>query len=143
MDKFLFKYRYTPQSTTGKSPAELMLGRKLRSRLDLLWPWEETQGKVLRQQESQKRCHTLKPWTVSLKVSEPILAKNNSCYGPKWVPGHVVSKTGPLSYRCALPSGQIIKRHQDQLSQRNVPTVGEKLVDSNTEESLIQPNSDF
>ena len=35
---FLFKYRITPQSTTGISPAELLMGRRLRSYLDLLHP---------------------------------------------------------------------------------------------------------
>ena len=31
---FLFKYRLTPHSTTGTSPAELLLGRHPRSRLE-------------------------------------------------------------------------------------------------------------
>ena len=31
-----FKYRLTPHSSTGVSPAELMFGRKLRSQLDLV-----------------------------------------------------------------------------------------------------------
>ena len=36
--RFLFTYRITPQSTTQMSPAELLMGRRLRSRLDLLKP---------------------------------------------------------------------------------------------------------
>ena len=32
--RMLFQYRITPQTTTGVSPAELLLGRCLRSRLD-------------------------------------------------------------------------------------------------------------
>ena len=36
--RVLFQYRTTPHSTTGITPAELLLGRKLRSRLDLLKP---------------------------------------------------------------------------------------------------------
>ena len=36
--KSLMAYRLTPQSTTGISPAELLLGRRPRSRLDLLKP---------------------------------------------------------------------------------------------------------
>ena len=35
---FLFKYRLTPHSTTGISPAKLLLGRHPRSRLDILHP---------------------------------------------------------------------------------------------------------
>ena len=33
--KILLNYRITPQSTTGVSPSELLLGRRLRTRLDL------------------------------------------------------------------------------------------------------------
>ena len=36
--RFLFSYRTTPQSTTGVSPAELLMNKKLRSVLDLLNP---------------------------------------------------------------------------------------------------------
>ena len=36
--RFLSCYRVTPQSTTGISPAELMYGRKLHTKLDLLKP---------------------------------------------------------------------------------------------------------
>ena len=35
---FLFKYRITPQTTTGIAPAELLLERKPRARLDLIHP---------------------------------------------------------------------------------------------------------
>ena len=36
--RFLFSYRTTPHSTTGVSPAELLMNRKLKSALDLLNP---------------------------------------------------------------------------------------------------------
>ena len=38
LSRFLFSYRITPQTSTGISPAELMMGRSLRSRLHLLTP---------------------------------------------------------------------------------------------------------
>ena len=44
ISKVLFNYRVTPQSTTAKSPMELYLGQKLKSRLDLLHL--DLQGKV-------------------------------------------------------------------------------------------------
>ena len=36
--KFLIAYRNTPHSTTGESPAQLLLGRSKRTRLDLVKP---------------------------------------------------------------------------------------------------------
>jgi len=36
VNSFLLKYRTTPQTTTGVTPAELPMGRKLRIHLDLL-----------------------------------------------------------------------------------------------------------
>ena len=38
LSKFLFHYRTAPHSTTGISPAELLMGRQLRSQLSLLKP---------------------------------------------------------------------------------------------------------
>ena len=38
VSRFLSRYRSTPQTSTGVSSAELSLGRKLRSRLDLVCP---------------------------------------------------------------------------------------------------------
>ena len=35
---FLFKYRITPQGSTGISPAELMFGQYLRTQFDKLHP---------------------------------------------------------------------------------------------------------
>ena len=45
LSKVLFNYRVTPQSTTTKSPAELLFGQKLKSCLGLLHP--DLQGKVV------------------------------------------------------------------------------------------------
>ncbi len=36
--KVLFAYRISPHSTTGVAPTELLLGRKVRTRLDLVKP---------------------------------------------------------------------------------------------------------
>ena len=49
------KYRLTPHATTGHSPAELLLGRQPRSRLDLLHP--DVSGRVQESQARQQRAH--------------------------------------------------------------------------------------
>ena len=38
LSKYLMKYRNTPPSTTGETPATLFMGRNLRTRLDLIKP---------------------------------------------------------------------------------------------------------
>ena len=53
--RFLFQYRITPHSTTGVSPAELLMGRRPRSHLDLMHPSIET--RVLSSQARQKSGH--------------------------------------------------------------------------------------
>jgi len=50
--KVLLAYRITPQSTTGTSPAELLLGRRPRTRLDLLKP--NTAERVERSNRNRK-----------------------------------------------------------------------------------------
>lgn len=114
LDKFLFKYRITPHTTTGVSPAELLFKRKLRCRLDLLYPNEMVANRVCQSQESQKRHHTGSPRHLDLEPQTPILIRNYAA-GPKWKPAIVHQKHGPISYRCQLEDGRIIKRHQDQL----------------------------
>ena len=49
-------YCITPQSTTGVSPAELLMGRRLRTRLDLLQP--SIQKRVESQQFKQKEAQS-------------------------------------------------------------------------------------
>ena len=44
LQKYLFSYRNTPHAATGKSPAELLFGRKLRTKLPMLLPEVEDIG---------------------------------------------------------------------------------------------------
>ena len=124
LDRFLFKYRITPHSTTGVSPAELMLGRKLRNRLDLLWPMDGVASRVRKKQTDQGHHHSRNPRIVSWAPGDPVMVRNYSRIGPQWSPAVVKSSTGPLSYRCDLPDGRTVKRHQDQVHSREItPTV--------------------
>ena len=53
--RFLFSYRTMPNSTTGQTPAELFLNRRLRTRLDLIRP--DLGRKVFNKQSDQKARH--------------------------------------------------------------------------------------
>ena len=53
--RFLFKYRTTPHTTTGQTPSELLMGRKLRIHFDHMIP--DIRNKVHEKQLSQKKYH--------------------------------------------------------------------------------------
>ena len=64
--KFLIAYRNTPHSTTGVSPAQLLLGRPLRTRLDLVKPNlnrkmvnQQCQQSIRAANEKGRQCHQL------------------------------------------------------------------------------------
>ncbi|XP_061186771.1 uncharacterized protein K02A2.6-like [Saccostrea echinata] len=52
INSFLMTYRITPHATTGKTPAKLLIGRNLRTRLDLLKP--DTSDRVRQKQDNMK-----------------------------------------------------------------------------------------
>ena len=54
---FLFRYRITPHYTTGIAPAEMLMGRRHRSSLYLLYP--DVSKRVRKKQSAQKEGHDL------------------------------------------------------------------------------------
>ena len=61
LSRFLHEYRITPYSTTGISPSELLMGKRLRSRLDLIYP--DVSNQVEGKQWKQKCYHDKKQAT--------------------------------------------------------------------------------
>lgn len=115
LSRFLFGYRITPHITTGLSPAELMMSRRLRSALDLVVP--DVKTKVQQKQLKQKENHDTRSKQRSFASGDDVLIRNYS-YGPKWIPGVVQDCSGPLSYTVSVGSGQVMKRHVDQVRSR-------------------------
>ena len=111
----LFQYRITPHTTTGVSPAELLMGRRLRSRLDLLKP--NVAQRVEEKQRRQQADHDRHCRVRSFSEGEKVFVKNNRP-GEKWLPGQIVKSSGPVSFRVRLQNGKMIRCHQDQLRNR-------------------------
>lgn len=133
--KVLFIYRITPQSTTGLAPAELMLGRRPRTCLDLLKL--NTAERVERRQEQQKAQHDLHGQSPTFRIGDPIFLKNFTSLG--WLPGKVVETTGPVSFIVLLDDGRRRRCHQDQLRSRVVgegpPKMSEITVEAEVDSS--------
>ena len=104
LHRFLLQYRITPQSTTGKSPAELLNQRRLKTKLDLLHP--NLQGKVQEQLSQMKRNHEKLAAERRFVVGDTVNAKNFG-HGPKWTPGVVVKVTRPVSCEVQLPDQRV------------------------------------
>ena len=115
--KVLFTYRITPHSTTGISPAELLLGRQPRTRLDLLRP--NTAARVEGRQLAQKEQHDSKSRSRLFEKGDHVMVRNQSA-GPKWLPGVIVERSGPVSFHVQLEDGRRRRCHQDQLLSRTV-----------------------
>jgi len=132
--RFLFTYRITPQSTTQMSPAELLMGRRLRSPLDLLKP--NLAQRVEKKQFQQKRNYDRCARQRTFKEGEKVYAKNFRPFGQRWLPGKIIKRTGPVSVRVELTSGQVVRRHYDQIR----PCQAEELMEEQPMQELLSPS---
>ena len=99
LSKFLFNYRNTPHPSTGKPPAVMLIGRLLRSHLDLLRPEKKTNvGEPIPAQFAEKQ-------SVMVRDYRP---------GQKWQPGVIERRIG--SYLYLVRTGDVLlKRNVDQI----------------------------
>ena len=74
MTRFLFQYRTTPDTTTGVSPPELLLGVKLRSLLDLLHT--DVGRKVRQSQNTPKQIHNFQAREILMYEGKDVYASN-------------------------------------------------------------------
>ena len=109
--RFLFKYRITPHTSTGRSPAELLLGRQLRSALSLLHPASNAQ-RVVPEEVTEGKCR-------KFALDDSVLVRNYGI-GDKWVPAIVVSILGEVNYKVLLSDGRIWHRDVDQMVRRHL-----------------------
>lgn len=107
---FLFQNRATTHATTGYSPAELHMGRRIRIKLDLIRP--TLKDRVIQAQDRQMRNHPMRR-RISFGESDLVWAKD---YGQnKWTKTIVVEKLGAVTYRVKVKDNVIWVRHLDQL----------------------------
>ena len=113
LDSFLLTYRTTPHSTTGTSPCELLMGRSLRTRLDLLKA--RTDRTVQQSQEREIEQSHRSTRLRNFNIGASVMVKSFSGSGPDWVPGVIARKLGPLTYLVDVSGGRLWKRHVDHV----------------------------
>ena len=98
----LFRYRNTPHSTTGKTPAKLFLKREPRTFLSLVKP---SSKKPCRKQASSiqtvQRC--AHPKLQIFDLHWPVRVKNVRGGKEKWIQGTIVDIKGPETYLVRVP----------------------------------------
>ena len=112
---FLTRYRMTPQSTTGQTPADFVLKTPPRSRLDLLRP--SIQNSVIQKQANDKQRHDAHAAERTFRGGHTVWAMNFQGK-PKWIATVVENQLGPLTFVVRLKDGRTWKRHQDHLRER-------------------------
>ena len=110
--EFLLTYRVTPHATTNESPSKLLMGRDLRTRLDLLHP--DCGSTVLDHQTQQKQQHDRHSRERVFHVGQSVMVRNFR-EGPRWVQAVIVERGGPLSYLVQTLEGKVWKRHIDHV----------------------------
>ena len=116
LSRFLFRYRITPHTTTGQTPAELLMGRLPRSRLSLVRP--DLSDRITMKQSRQAQDHDRRSRARVITVGDNVFVKNFPNLIPRWIPGVVVEQLGPLSFRVQLQTGRVVQRHLDHVRQR-------------------------
>lgn len=111
--EFLLAYRTTPQSTTGSTPSELLLGRRSRIRLDLIRPNRTVN--IDRRLVNQKINHDRHTSQRHFSEGEDVWIKRIKDKG--FEPGTILRKTSTYSY-IALVNGKTRRVHADQLRKR-------------------------
>ena len=141
LSRFLFQYRITPHTTTGIPPAELLLGRRPRSHLDLMRP--QVSSRVQANQHRQKVAHDQHARSRSFDVDDPVFGKNFAD-GPTWLPGAIIAIHGPLTYDIQLEDGRVIRRHVDHIQSRTSSPrneIGDDCLPNPTTASIEQPRT--
>lgn len=106
LSTFLFYYRITPIPEFNKFPSELMFGRTVRNKLDLLFPEIKTKTK----KEIMDNVR-------SVEVGDKVLTREYSSKNVKWRKGIIKEKLGKLHYVIEAEGNTIWKRHIDQIKK--------------------------
>ncbi|XP_064475661.1 uncharacterized protein K02A2.6-like [Ornithodoros turicata] len=107
--RFLLHYRSQPHAVTGLSPAELLVGRKLKTALDCLQP--NLRENVVYHQLKQKLWHDQHARNSPEPVPGDRVFARNFRQGPAWVPAEVTGKKSASSADLRLADGTTWHRH--------------------------------
>ncbi|MPC18419.1 hypothetical protein E2C01_011304 [Portunus trituberculatus] len=78
-----------------------------------------SKDRVQRKQEMQKYYHDQGARPREFQAGDAVYSVN-LFLGVKWLPGVIVEKTGPVSFKVELLGGRIVRRHLDYVRRRSL-----------------------
>ena len=132
---FLLTYRTTPQATTNVTPCELLMGRALQTRFDMLRP--STEKRVCDAQAKQKLRHDEHGNDCSFTSGQTVWVRD-FCGSTKWVPGVIVQSVSLLTYMIQLDDKSLWKRHVDHIQHKVTTEVPSNLAQIDSSQSMTQ-----
>lgn len=116
---FLSSYRSTPNKNApeGKSPSEILTGRKMKTTLDLIKPPNRRpllHNQKMEQQFNRRHGAVERSFTPGELVLAKVYQHNKS----SWMPGKIIEKIGSVNYNVYLDVGKLIRSHTNQLIRR-------------------------
>ena len=97
ISKFLASYRNTPHSVTGRTPAEILLGRSPRTRLSLVHPCLSDHLT----QKAEANVGTKQP--RQFKENQKVVVRDFRPHRPaKWYQSTILKRLGPLTYEVLM-----------------------------------------
>lgn len=130
LKKVLINYRNTPHSTTQLSPAQLFLGRNLRTRLDLLRPIDikenidvtNVYSNVENSHKQQIKFYHGKRAKM-FKINDSVVVRDYRFADKSWIRGKIHKVLGPRTYIVFIPKlDKCWKRHINQILDYNTST---------------------
>ena len=121
---FLLRYRTTPNCTTGKTPAELLMKKELRTRLSFLRP---ESGKSLREKH-RDHYDIVTEQVRQMSPGDTVSVLNSRRYGrEKWLCGTILQRLGPVNYVVDV-YGHPRYVHVEHLLTRNPRTIPDEFI---------------
>ena len=110
ISRFLLQYRITPHSTTNISPSEMLMNRRIRSKLDCMFPYKnEIHTEIMISKEELKSPKQWKPGDCVLAV--------DFRQGKRWLERRIEDINNRIVW-IQIPDGRIIRRHIDHIRSR-------------------------
>ena len=136
LQTYLFQYRITPHSTTGKSPSVLLMKREIRSKLDCVFPIEKSEREEERENNNNAKIY---------KISDTVFVRNFA-NGNKWLEV-IIKMVSGLIMEIRLLDGRVVRRHTDHVRNRTsipveipLPLRTEHILPIVTRKDEVEPN---